>query len=174
MKKTSYHNFRSKKGRRSSSKVIVTKKGAPVKPPDKNLKLKYKIVKQVCEILPDPPFAIGITKELFETLKVNYDGKRTVLRKTIKTYMKYRTNGKQYLKALIRETHRNSIDGAEHPIDDEHKRYAKKLLRDRNKKKRGKNYDKPASKNQKRARKVRPPMRHSGTVHPQSQSFRRN
>lgn len=86
------------------------------------------VVRQIDALLPEPPFEIGIGKELFERLVDSCGVSKTLLRRILNTYMCRITRGTYYIKAVSKASHRNGIDGGKTEMTEKHRKNAEIYL----------------------------------------------
>ena len=136
-KPTPVKPLKAKAKKKKPKKSEVTQKAKPKKPasvvhksklPKKIRQFRYRAINHMNKILPEKPYKIGITKDLFNAMKNDYPGKRTWLRLSIKFHMRRITKSEDYLKALAKKPYRHSLNGTKYTISKEHRKKAKELL----------------------------------------------
>lgn len=91
-------------------------------------KVRAAITRQIDALLPEPPFEIGISKEIFERLVDSSDVSRTLLRRVIGNYMHFVVTRKGYLKKAVNASHRYGLDGGKTEMTEEHRKSAEDRL----------------------------------------------
>ena len=82
------------------------------------------IICRVKELLPEPPFKIGISNEIFERLVGSFGVSDVKLRWAIGGYIRFVTSGKRYLKIAEKASHRHGFDGVKTEMTEEHRKSA--------------------------------------------------
>lgn len=80
------------------------------------------IICRVKELLPEPPFKIGISNEIFKRLVGSFGVSNVKLRRAIGGYIRFVTNGKSYLKIAEKASHRHGFDGVKTEMAEEHRK----------------------------------------------------
>jgi hypothetical protein len=87
------------------------------------------IIRQIDASLPEPPFKVGINKELFERLVNSCDVSKRKLRRVLNSHIKFITNRKSYLEAAMKASHRHGLDGSKTEMTEEHRKVAEIRLK---------------------------------------------
>jgi hypothetical protein len=82
------------------------------------------VTRQIKALLPEPPFEIGIGKEIFERLADSCGVSKTLLRRILSSYMCRITRGNYYLEAVSKASHRNGLDGGKTEMTEKHRKGA--------------------------------------------------
>lgn len=84
-------------------------------------KVRSAVISQIDALLPEPPFKVGINKEILERLAGSFDVSRTLLRRVIDSYMNFVTRGKGYLEKAVKASYRYGLDGGKTEMTKEHR-----------------------------------------------------
>ena len=87
-------------------------------------KIYFAITPKINALLPEPPFKLGISDEIFKKLVGSCGVSNKLLRRIINKHFRYITSGKNYLKIFVKASHRHGLDGSKTEISEEHRKSA--------------------------------------------------
>jgi hypothetical protein len=117
--KTSKTPQQEKPDKQSRSAPVKKKKYPPIDP-----EIYFAIVPKINALLPEAPFKLGTSNEIFGKFVDSCGVSNKLLRRVINRRLGYITNGKNYLKILAKASHRYGLDGSKTEISEEHRESA--------------------------------------------------